>query len=366
MIYTLDELNNILLRMQSVNYNRYQHHTAADILIELLASEQIADYWEIEWAAFHNHIYEASIHQNKWIITDYKLDKFLYPIISRAEKVRILTFFRDNAQEVLFNSSYDNVFDFKKYCAKLINDCIQQSRNDTYHGDFAVMPRPNLIEIAQPKPLPELCKENQIIADNLPSYPRDLKLFHKSIIVSIACEFTTFFRNQATVYNRTKENDHKPIMSIQKYKEPIRDRLIQAANRYLYFDEGPIYQTMWAICLMLRMIPNPNWWEKNCAENFLNYLSCTKFFHKSKVDMDMTMQKIRQLTEQTIPFDDQPTTIKHVQQSQPAPSKDMQLVDIAAYHLQMASHERPIIYAQKIEIGNVDTLINDNHGKIQL
>lgn len=361
MTYTLDELNNILLKMQSINYNRYQHCTAADILIELLANEQIADYWEVEWAAFHDQIYESTGDNFRGTITCCKLDQFLKPIISRSEKVRVLTFLRDHAQEVLFPQYYyDNVTQFRSYCAKLISEEIQQSKNDRYYGEIAEMPQLNLVEISLAKPLPSLCREYQIIADNMPTYPQDLKLFHPSIIVTIADEFAKYFRKQALVHSRTKEKSDQPLMSIKQYKNPIRDRLIQAANRYLYFDDGPIYQTMWAICLMLRMISKPNWWEEHCAENILNYLYQTKYFKYSKIEMDTAIQQIRQLTEQTIPFDDVPVPIAKnvVPQPQPTHTKDMQLVELAAYYLQKTNQEqRPIIFTQSLTIDRNDAPI---------
>ena len=362
MTYTLDELNNILLKMQSINYNRYQHYTAADILIELLANEQIADYWEVEWKAFLQNICDTSANCNYVAIYGCHLDEFLKPIISRAEKVRILTFFRDHANKVLFDDTYyqEDTLRFRSYCAQLISQEIQQSKNDRYYGEIAEMPQLNLVEISLAKPLPSLSREYQIIADNMPTYPQDLKLFHPSIIVTIADEFAKYFRKQALVHSRTKEKSDQPLMSIKQYKNPIRDRLIQAANRYLYFDEGPIYQTMWAICLMLRMIPKPNWWEEHCAENILNYLYLTKFFKYSKIEMDTAIQKIRQLTEQTIPFDDVPVPIAKnvVPQPQPTHTKDMQLVEVAAYYLQKTNQEqRPIIFTQSLTIDRNDAPI---------
>ena len=366
MTYTYENLTNILLKLQSINYERYENYTAADILIDLLAHEQIADYWEIEWAAFHDHIYESSGDNFRGTITGCKLDQFLKPIISRSEKVRVLTFLRDNAQEVLFPQYYyDNVTHFRSYCAKLISEEIKQSKNDRYYGEIAEMPQLNLAEIAQAKPLPTLCREYQIIADNLPTYPHDLKVFHPAIIVTVADEFTKLFRNQAAVFCRTQEHSDKPGMKIQQYKDPIRDRLIQIANRYLYFDNGPIYQTMWAICLMLRMIPKPNWWEKNCAENILNYLYQTKFFKYSKIEMDSAIQQIRQLTEQTLPFDDLPLPVARPTYKEMAPTPahtNQELVEIAAYNLENSYNKGTIIYANKVEINTVDKLINDNHG----
>ena len=366
MTYTYDELNNILLKMQSLDYERYQNHTAVDILIELLVFERIADYWEVEWAAFHDHIYESSGDNYRGTITGCKLDQFLKPIISREEKVRILTFFRDHAQEVLFRQYYyDNVMDFRSYCAQLISKEIQQSRNDSYHGVFAEMPRPNLREIAQARPYPKLSQEYQIIADNIPAYPHDLKLFHPSIIVCVADEFTKLFRKQAQVHSRTQEKSDQPVMSIKQYKIPIRDRLIEAANRYLYFDEGPIYQTMWVICLMLRLIPKPNWWEEHCAENILNYLYCTKFFSETKMEMDATIQQIRQRTELTLPFDDLPVSTPAVvptKTATPITQTNKEFIDQVAMHLQQCHNERPIIYVANAEIGSVENLIQDNHG----
>jgi hypothetical protein len=180
----------------------------------------------------------------------------------------------------------------------------------------------------------------------------------------VADEFTKLFRKQAQVHSRTQEKSDKPVMSIKQYKRPIRDRLIETANRYLYFDEGPIYQTMWVICLMLRLIPKPNWWEEHCAENILNYLYCTKFFSETKMEMDATIQQIRQRTELTLPFDDLPSTpaVVPTKTATPITQANKELIDQVAMHLQQCHDQRPIIYVAKAEIGSVENLIQDNHG----
>jgi hypothetical protein len=307
MKYTHDNLDQLLLKMQSRDFVRYGNCTAEDILVDFLNYEEIADYWEIEWDAFPGLLFKEI--KNGQLVLGNHLEQFIGRIIPRAERIRVLTFLRTYAQEILSDYHFSNYMAFPRECARLIYKNIQESKYDSVHGDIALMPRPNLQAISENFPLPELCKENQIIADNLPSYPRDLKVFHKSIIVCAAAELTVHFRKQAETYNRTQTESDKPSMRIQDYKLKIRDRLIVAANRYLYFDEGPIYQVLWATCVMLRMIAKPNWWEKHCAENILNYLSCTKYFSKSKIQMDYTIQQLRKLTEQTIPFEGETTEV---------------------------------------------------------
>jgi hypothetical protein len=79
--------------------------------------------------------------------------------------------------------------------------------------------------------------------------------------------------------------------------------------------------------------------------------------------MDTAIQQIRQLTEQTLPFDDLPVpTVKNTIFA-PTPSHtNQELVEIAAYNLENSYSKGTIIYAEKVEINTVDKLIHDNHG----
>ncbi len=52
MKYTFDFLHRELMRNRSLNYEQYKSTTEVNLLQNLLNSEEITDYHEVEWDAF--------------------------------------------------------------------------------------------------------------------------------------------------------------------------------------------------------------------------------------------------------------------------------------------------------------------------
>ena len=309
--------------MQSISFERYKNMREVDMLIMLLDLEWVIHYDEVEWHAFANDLVgraektdgKRGTASNEECPT--KLELFMGRLISRAEQVRVLTFLRDHAELV---ADTNEVNDFERECARLISKNIQESQRDRSHGDFTRWPRINLRQIAEGvKTVPPLTKEGKIIAENMPGYPHENEGFPHELVVFVAQEFTDSFLWHVEHYKNTRNELCKPVMSQKKYIEPIKFELMARANRYLYYDDYPAYQVLWAMGVMLRMPHNQNWWIEKFSQGIIDYLNLTRYFSGTKDLMDKTIQQIRALTEQTLPFEDEPAIV--VTPADPMPQK---------------------------------------------
>lgn len=325
MKYTFNTLHQLLLRMRSLNYPQYKDQNEIDILITLLNREQIIDYSEIEWCALRFCLFnEVEIYSDiPWtsdstnsayqIKLEGRLEDFISRIIPREESVRLLTFFRDNCVKVLFDHAfYLNVEEFEDECARLIHKNIEESKRDQIHGAYLDWPRPNLARIAQGTPFnPKMSKEDMIIAKHMPSYSHDIGAFPTSMIIYVAHEFVDAFMRKAAVFQSTGERTAMPNMSQAAYIDPIRYRLMQLADRYMYFEKEPAYQTIWAIGVLLKSSPKDYWCREKFANGILDYLDRTKEFCNTQESMERAVSEISQLTQPQL-FPEEP--VKRIEQ----------------------------------------------------
>ena len=294
MQYTREILHRLLLRLQSIDYPGYKDATELDVLCNLLTQEAIIDYNEVEWSVFPT------------IKTKTGLEIFIGHIIPRAETIRVLTFLRDNAREVVFPSQIDEqrIVDFEKECARLIHQNIMESQRDQVHGDAALWPRPNLQRIAQGIPFrPKMSEDDQIIIRHLPSYPHNIGAFPPDMIVFVAHEFTDTFMHKAGIFQGTEDKATMPVMSQAAYIDPIRYRLMQLADRYMYFDKEPAYQVLWAMGVLLKTSHKKYWCREKFADGIIDYLNHTHDFRNTKQQMDAAVAEIIQRTQPQLGFD---------------------------------------------------------------
>ena len=248
----------------------------------------------MEWSAFRRYIQGDGL-----------LD-FADRIIPRYELIRVLAYLRDFAHARLFTPEDDTaqVEQFERQCARLIHQNLRESENDEVHGAFKNWPKPNLKRIADGVPFcPPMSDADKIIAKYIPSYPENNGAFSPEIILYVAHEFVNGFMARAEKTDRTKDKADRPVMSQKAYVAPIKYVLMEKADRYIYFQEGPAYQVMWAMCVLMRMPQIKNWWREKFAEGMIDYLNCTQDFKNTKHLMDRALQEISALTELLIPFD---------------------------------------------------------------
>lgn len=308
MRYSYDILHRLLRRMQSIDYPGYKDATEIDMLAQLLTREQIVDYNEIEWAKLFDYFLVESV------------EKFVQRIIPREERVRILAYFRDNARCVFPDDVNDSeVLHFEKECARLIHKNLVESQRDQIHGAYLDWPRPNLLRIAQGIPFkPKLNKEDEIIAKHMPSYPHYIGAFPPEMVIYVAHEFVNVFMDKAAQFHASNDKGAMPPMSQAAYVDPIRYRLMQLADRYMYFDKEPAYQTIWAMGVLLRTNSKPYWCRESFAKGIVDYLCLTRDFCNSKPSMDAAVTEITRLSQPQLIFDEPVEEVPIPVKAQPA------------------------------------------------
>lgn len=215
--------------MQSWDYPSYGKLSEVDVLLDLLRQERIIHYDQVEWKAFWKYLYHDRNYAFPWnddteysIVLGNELESFCQRICGHIECVRLLTYFRDHAQDSVFKGDkVENISIFEKECTRLIYYHTNPPRPDEYHGKFAAMAHPNPCRIALGEEvIPKLTKEeDKIIAKHLPSYPHDNGSFSPAVIISVAHQFVNQFRAQRDIYCQYRENEDKPQMSVKAYKD---------------------------------------------------------------------------------------------------------------------------------------------------
>ena len=100
--YDYTYFHKVLLRLKSLNFERYQHISEKDLLIQELNGEEITDYSEIDWKWLSEDLYgkEKKGIDSRWTFNIHnELEKFICSIVPRTERVRILTYLRDHCSE---------------------------------------------------------------------------------------------------------------------------------------------------------------------------------------------------------------------------------------------------------------------------
>lgn len=358
MKYSRDTLHKLLLRLQSIDYPGYKDATELDVLSNLLTQEAIVDYTEIEWSAF----YQRFIDEGVEILTSH--------IIPREETIRVLTFLRDNAQKSVFPKAVDEalVQQFEKECARLIHQNLVESQRDQVHGDAALWPRPNLQRIAQGVSFrPKMSEDDKIIIKHLPSYPHYIGAFPPDMIVFVAHEFTDTFLNKSAIFQGTQDKSTMPNMSQAAYIDPIRYRLMQLADRYMYFDKEPAYQVLWVMGVLLRACTKNYWCNQKFSDGISQYLNLTQSFRNTKPQMDAAVAEIMHRTQPQLEFDI-PSLQPEPQPKQPTRITNKILVEQLANLLNeqpkngIDAPRHPFVLAQFIHAENVQ--IESNHAPI--
>ncbi len=295
----------------SLNFELYQHVTEKDLLIQALSGEDITDYSEIDWYWLAEDLYGQEYTDDGQIYSfdiNGELEEFISHIISRAERVRILTYLRDHCKECLFNRFYDKdcVEKFETECARLISANIEESKRDQFHGDFRAWPRPNLREIAMPpQSKPVHTDKEKTILKAIPNYPASNPPVSKDALLRVAYEFIDDFRAAVKNFEESGRNDrYKPCMSYKQHAEGIYNRIIKRANRYLYWYRDPVYQVFFILgCLMGVPDHHRTWYEQTFAEGIGDYLEMTKNFKGAKANIQSVIRSLLALGQQQLNFD---------------------------------------------------------------
>lgn len=292
--YSHKTLHHLLLRMQSIDYPGYKNAKEIDMLAQLLTREQIIDYNEVEWQAFYISFLVEGV------------ERFVQRIIPREETVRVLVYLRDNARKVFPDQVDDTeVQRFEKECARLIHKNLVESQRDQIHGAYLDWPRPNLERIAYGIPFQcNMSEEDKIIAKHMPSYPHYTGAFPPEMVIHVAHEFASKFIVQAALFENTHDKNNMPPMSQAAYIDPMRYRLMQLADRYMYFDKEPAYQTLWAMGVILKTHPRTTWCQTKFFSGIVDYLALTRVFGNTLSLSFTAVNEIIQLSQPQISFEE--------------------------------------------------------------
>ena len=300
----------VLLKLKSLNFERYRHITEKDLLIQALNGEEITDHSEIDWHWLSEDLYGRENYQGNMTFFDVngELEEFIDQIIPREERVRILTYLRDNCRDCLFHPFFDEdcVRAFETECARLISREIEGRKRDEFHGDYAEWPIPNLKEIALPKEKkPEYSIMETAILRAIPNYSENNPPITKDILLQVAYEFIDYFSASVKTFNDNgRDNHYKPCMSYKEQADKIYNQLIKRANRYLYWNRTPVYQVFFILgCLMGMPDHRRSWHEKAFADGIGDYLEMTDHFKGSKEKIKNVIQGLLTLSQYQLDFD---------------------------------------------------------------
>ena len=301
----------VLLKLKSLNFERYQHITEKDLLIQALNGEEITDHSEINWRWLSEDLYGEEYNVRNGTVhfeINGDLEEFINQIHPREERVRILTYLRDNCRDCLFHSFFDDdcVRAFETECARLISREIEGRKRDEFHGDYAEWPIPNLKEIALPKEKkPEYSIMETAILKAIPNYSENNPPITKDILLQVAYEFIDYFRASVKAFNDNgRDNHYKPCMSYKEQADKIYNQLIKRANRYLYWNRTPVYQVFFILgCLMGMPDHRRSWHEKAFADGIGDYLEMTNHFKGSKEKIKNVIQGLLTLSQYQLDFD---------------------------------------------------------------
>ena len=308
--YDYKYFHKTLLKLKSLNFERYQHITEYDLLIQALNGEEITDHSKIDWRWLKEDLY-GDWYNDKYGTVHFEingeLEDFINRIMPREERVRILTFLRDNCRERLFDEYFyeECVRAFETECARLISKNIEESKNDQYHGAFALWPKPELkqIAIAQPSPKSYTTTET-IVLKAIPNYS-DNNIISRDILLRVAYKFIELFQESVRSFEKSERDPkQKPVMSYKQHADNIYNLIIIYANRRLYYDRSPVYQVFFILgCLMGLPDHRRSWHEEKFAEGIGDYLEMTDNFKGSKEKIKNVIQSILTLSQYQLDFD---------------------------------------------------------------
>ena len=307
--YDYTYFHKTLLKLQSLDFNHYQYITEKDLLLRSLCSEEIGDYSEVDWRWISDLLYGEEGYDGQLYYFDIngELEQFINKIIPRDERIRILTYLRDNCMDCLFNGFYDpeSISNFEKECARLISYNIKQSRRDEVHGKFLLDPKPNLQAIAMgepEKPKHSILESTTLAA--VPSFPNDRNILSKDLLLQVAYDFMDMFHKSVEEYEESGRDERKkPCMSQKEYVDTIYRMLGTRANRYLYWDKNPVYQVYFIVACLWGMPDHRRaWHEKTFAEGIGDYLETTMLFKGCKAKIKEVIQRVLSLNEYVLDF----------------------------------------------------------------
>ena len=288
-----------MLLQRSIQFEQYKDVKEEELLIWDFIAQKIGDYNEVDWKWIKGLLYgkEKRNESKIYFKIHGELNAFIDRVISRDERVRILSFLRDNCRECLFIEDYDEtcICNFEDECARLITKNLKQSKFDQVHGMVHEEPQPNLFEIALGHSSREYEDWEKVIMENIPNFTIYQTPVSKDILLQIAYEFIEDFRNA----EKTCDIKTTPLTTPQHYENSLYTLIGKRANRFLFKDFNPVYQVFFIVYIIM-CLPNCNHLEgeEELLKNIELYLEGAQI-NGGKQKLKEALQKIEKQIQTT-------------------------------------------------------------------
>lgn len=361
MKYDYTYFRNILLKLQSDDFGRYQFTTEKDLLFHAIENGDITDYNEVCWGWIAEDIYgeESQYGDVTWFDLGNHLDRFISRVMSVEISINLLTFFRDHCREYLFNPFYDEecVCKFETECARLISIHKEMKKRldaipDPFDAPVETSEEPNILPNEMELPKYSIL-EGAILAA-LKEYRRATDVVPEDVLLSVAKEFVLDFRTSVQEYDESGQlEEKKPCMSQMKYVDAIKAKLKREVQAYNGLSRDPVYQTFFIVaCFMGMPDHRRSWWEKNFAIGIGEYLEKTNNYKGCKAKIQQVLNNMQSMIQYQLDFD-----AENIEQAMDEQTEKLQ-----------AQVHASVIPAQQIAIKGEDekTLALGQHGPIEV
>lgn len=253
--FSYDKIRLQLNRMRSnLDFELYANETPQNILARDLGDANfIGDLSSVEWRAFG--------------LTKDNLKRFIIEINNREEGVRVLTYLRGHGRDVLPEESpLQDIEEFEKHCAFLINREIRKSVRDTLTDAQKQETRPDLKAISLELPLaddPRYSEENKIIFKHMWKQPyyqytncypyQGICYAAQNILQIIQYQYNLMVKNGVA-----NESYRMMMHSIDALIKLIKKKVSLYCKRYVLNASEPIIQTIFVSSSYLLAFCQPN------------------------------------------------------------------------------------------------------------
>ena len=242
-----DQINRVL---STLDYAKFEYLKPIDMLaVDFHEEAFIGDLREVEWRPF------GISHDN--------LPQFIAKIDNREEGVRVLTYLRGHGEEVLpEGASREEIEEFERYCAYLINQEIKQSKNDVLTEAQKLEIRPNLRNISLEKPIPDhpwFIREHKIIFNHMWKQPyyEYINLYPYQAVCCAAqdlMDVLTFGYKTSPQKVYPEPQNIVRADNLEPFLKLVKKRISLRANRYVLNHFEPVIQTLFALCVKLESV----------------------------------------------------------------------------------------------------------------
>lgn len=177
------------------------------------------------------------------------------------------------------------------------------------------------LNIAPKKSHPMRNQEDAIISRYLPSYPNDNHLLTSSMLIDMGRDIVDYFNATYTKYDLDRMHNEKPCVRAEKFKEPMR-KAMQRRYPNAVINDNTIYQVLWVVLVLLKLVCKKNWFETTLHDNLCTYLGMTAYFKRQHVYAQQAANAITKLTQPSLDLfdDEQQLAAPEVQPTMPKPT----------------------------------------------